>query len=128
MDNYPDLPDYAGEYRPTLISIICIVGIIFNILAIVITLTISNKQLAVFASSGINFNFIHLIDSVIAIIAYIGLWKMQLWAALLYFLSVIAMIAYHFVTHDFLFWALIPSVVALLIVLYNVKNMSGIKK
>jgi len=128
-NHYPNLPDYTGDYRPTLITMLCVIGIMFNIVTILIILILPESQLALLAEGGAHFTLIHILDSVLAICAYLGLWQMRLWAALLYFLTVAGMLFYHFVMqHTVLFWSIAPSLIALLIVLFYTKDMMNFKR
>ena len=111
------------EKRPVLITLICIVGVIFNLMSVFGLLFLKELTEELAGAFGTHFVMIALITSISTIIAYIGLWRMRMWGIMLYGVSAIVFSAATINSANPQWTSYALSMIVLIICLLNLRKM-----
>lgn len=120
MKNKPIFSVYQ-ESRPTLITIICIVGFIFNLCSVFLVLFYPNFTHEISINMHPTLPASILIISIATLISYTGVWKMRLWGFILYVVTLICALIYAFMIEHHFWWGYSFSFITVLIFLFYAK-------
>lgn len=117
------LPRWDGEVRPTTITILVWLGILFNLIYLIAGFFITPESRIALANDGVYFGPIAMLDSLLTIIAYIGIYRLKLWGLTLFIIVTVAYNAYDFLLRNSSLTNMVLDAALLIIVLCFVHKM-----
>jgi hypothetical protein len=123
MSDDLQLPTWTGEERPPWMTVICIIGVAFNLAFLFAVLTFSKETKAQALQMNVMIDWPHALNALIVIIAYIGLWRMRFWGYLLYWCAALGVNVYDYYHSGIAIVGIVLAAVVILIATANIRHM-----